>query len=125
MDYPIFYSIFSDAQIVVMLRLNPSASHGSMQPQSTWFLYMIRCADHSLYTGITINLDRRFAEHQAQGKKCAKYLRGKGPLALVFSTSIGTKSEASRLERQIKQWDKAAKERLVKQGRLDFRSATF
>jgi putative endonuclease len=84
-----------------------------MKPQPTWFLYMIRCADNSLYTGIAIDLDRRFAEHQAQGKKSAKYLRGKGPLELVFTTPVGTKSEASRLEVRVKQCSKRVKERIV------------
>jgi putative endonuclease len=80
---------------------------------SVWSLYMIRCADRSLYTGITTDLDRRFAEHQAQGGKCAKYLRGKAPLELVFSTSVGTKSEASRLELKVKKCSKRVKEQLV------------
>jgi putative endonuclease len=94
-----------------------------MKPQSTWWLYMIRCADNSLYTGITIDLDRRFAEHQTQGKKCAKYLRGKGPLALVFTTPVGTKSAASRLELRLKQCNKATKEKLVQHYRLGWASA--
>jgi hypothetical protein len=53
---------------------------------------MIRCADNSLYTGITIDLDRRFAEHQSQGKKCAKYLKGKSPLGSIpgWTLSINT-----------------------------------
>jgi putative endonuclease len=84
-----------------------------MQPQSTWWLYMIRCADNSLYTGITIDIDRRFAEHQSQGKKSAKYLRGKGPLELVFTTPVGTKSEASQLEVRVKGCSKRVKERIV------------
>jgi putative endonuclease len=84
-----------------------------MKSESTWFLYMIRCADNSLYTGITTELDRRFAEHQTQGKKCAKYLRGKAPLELVFSTEVGTKSDASRLELRLKKCSKATKEKLV------------
>jgi putative endonuclease len=84
-----------------------------MEPQPTWWLYMIRCADNSLYTGITIDVDRRFSEHQAQGKKSAKYLRGKGPLELVFTTPVGTKSEASRLEVRVKQCSKRVKERIV------------
>jgi putative endonuclease len=74
---------------------------------------MIRCADNSLYTGITIDVDRRFSEHQAQGKKSAKYLRGKGPLELVFTTPVGTKSEASRMEVRVKQCSKRVKERIV------------
>ncbi|MBE9029601.1 GIY-YIG nuclease family protein [filamentous cyanobacterium LEGE 11480] len=85
-----------------------------MKSPAPWFLYIIRCADNSLYTGITIDLDRRFAEHQAQGKKCAKYLRGKAPLELVFTTPAGAnKSEASKLERQIKRRSKQTKERLI------------
>ena len=87
-----------------------------MKSPATWVLYMIRCADNSLYTGITIDIDRRFAEHQAQGKKCAKYLRGKGPLALVFMIPVGPKSAATRLELRLKQCSKATKERLVEQG---------
>jgi putative endonuclease len=74
---------------------------------------MIRCADNSLYTGITIDLARRFAEHQSQGKKCAKYLKGKHPLELSFAIEAGTKSDASRLELRIKGCTKAIKERLI------------
>jgi putative endonuclease len=85
-----------------------------MKLQPTWFLYMIRCADNSLYTGITIDLDRRFSEHQAQGKKSAKYLRGKGPLQLVFTIPVGTtKSAASQVERRLKQCSKPTKEKIA------------
>ena len=84
-----------------------------MTAQPIWYLYLIRCADNSLYTGITTDLDRRFAEHQSQGKKCAKYLRGKAPLELVFTTEVGTKSDASRLEVRLKKCSKATKEKLV------------
>ena len=84
-----------------------------MKSKPTWFLYLIRCADNSLYTGITVDLDRRFIEHQSQGKKCAKYLRGKSPLTLVFTTEVGTKSDASRLELRLKKCSKATKEKLV------------
>jgi putative endonuclease len=80
---------------------------------TVWSLYMIRCADRSLYTGITTDLDRRFAEHQSQGPKCAKYLRGKAPLVLVFTMPVGTKSAASRLELKVKKYSKRVKEQLV------------
>ena len=46
-----------------------------------WYLYLIRIHNGSLYTGITTDVDRRFAEHVAGGKKAAKYFRGKGPRA--------------------------------------------
>ena len=79
-----------------------------------WFLYLIRCNDNTLYTGITIDLERRFGEHQSQGKKCAKYLQGKAPLELAFTSPAGgTKSEASRLEFYVKRLSKAKKERLA------------
>lgn len=74
---------------------------------------MIRCADNSLYTGITIDLNRRFAEHQSQGKKCAKYLKGKNPLELQFTIEAGTKSQASRLEIRVKCCPKVIKEQLI------------
>ncbi|MFM2429090.1 MAG: hypothetical protein RLZZ511_303 [Cyanobacteriota bacterium] len=84
-----------------------------MASQSTWYLYLIRCTDNSLYTGITTDYDRRFAEHQAQGKRSAKYLRGRGPLELVFVTPVGDKSNASRIEYAIKQYSKTTKEKLI------------
>jgi putative endonuclease len=84
-----------------------------MPPSPVWSLYIIRCRDNSLYTGITIDIDRRLAEHQAQGKKSAKYLRGKGPLELVFTAPVGTKSMATRLELRLKKCRKAVKEQLV------------
>ncbi len=84
-----------------------------MQNPSCWSLYLIRCADQSLYTGITTDVDRRFKEHCAQGQQCAKYLRGRGPLHLVFFVKVGTKAQASRLEYRLKQLPKAKKEALV------------
>jgi putative endonuclease len=93
-------------------------SLNQMAQQSTWFLYMIRCADNSLYTGITIDIDRRFAEHQSQSPKCAKYLRGRGPLELVLTTPVGSKSAASQLELRLKKCSKATKEKLIAAYRL-------
>jgi len=81
-----------------------------------WYLYIIRCADNSLYTGITIDLERRFQEHSAQGPLTAKYLRGRAPLKLVYSTFVGNKSDASKEEYRIKQLSKKAKEALIRIG---------
>lgn len=74
---------------------------------------MIRGNDNSLYTGVSIDVERRFLEHQSQGKKCAKYLRGKAPLRLVFQKEMANKQEAYQLEYQIKQMSKADKEKLI------------
>ena len=79
-----------------------------------WHLYIVRCRDASLYTGIATDVVRRFAEHAAQGKKCARYLRGKAPLELVFTVEVGSHAEAARLEVLVKRISKADKERLVK-----------
>lgn len=77
-------------------------------------MYMIRCSLGTLYTGVTIDIARRFDEHQSQGKKCAKYLRGKGPLELVHFEEVPDKSSAFKLEIKIKQLTKAEKERYVR-----------
>jgi putative endonuclease len=76
---------------------------------------MVRCADGSLYTGITTDVERRFAEHQnidGSGKG-AKALRGKHPLSLVYQTTVGNRSEALKLEYRVKQLSKTDKEALA------------
>ena len=84
--------------------------------KNNWYLYMIRSNCGSLYTGITKDIDRRFSEHDSQGNKCARYLRGKAPLELVFSQSVGDKKTAYRLEYYIKKLSKAQKEQLIIDG---------
>jgi len=80
----------------------------------SWYVYLIRTASGSLYTGITTDVERRFAEHQLERGKGAKSLRGKGPLELVFSAAFGNRSEASKIEHRIKQLKKSRKESLVR-----------
>lgn len=84
-----------------------------MSSQTLWHLYLVQTASGALYTGITTDVPRRFAEHQAGAPKGARSLRGKGPLTLVFSTPVGTRAEASRLEWQVKRWPRARKQALV------------
>jgi putative endonuclease len=79
----------------------------------TWSIYLIRCGDRSLYTGISNNVAQRFAIHQSGSSKAAKYTRTRHPLHLVFSAEIGTKSAASRMEYYVKQLPKRTKESLV------------
>ena len=76
-----------------------------------WVVYMLECADKSLYTGITTNLERRLAEHAAG--KGAKYTRGRGPFRLVYSETCTDRAEATRRETAIKLMDKAKKRLLV------------
>jgi putative endonuclease len=80
-------------------------------------LYILRCADGALYTGISVDVERRVAEH-ASGRRGARCLRGKGPLELVFSEVVGDRAAASRLEYRVKQLSRAQKMELVA-GRLD------
>ena len=73
-----------------------------MRSESIWYLYILRCGDGSLYTGIATDIDRRFLEHESQGPKGAKYTRGKLPLEIVYRREIGTRSEASKEELRVK-----------------------
>lgn len=79
-----------------------------------WYLYLIKCHDGKLYTGITTNVARRFAEHQADNSAGAKYLRGRGPLVLVFQKKLGSRSLALSVENKVKKLPKTRKEELVK-----------
>ena len=78
-----------------------------------WSVYMIRCGDNSLYTGITNDVPKRFAVHQSGSAKAAKYTRNRHPLQLVFSAEVGDKSAASVAEYHIKKLSKQSKELLV------------
>ncbi|MGV6806832.1 MAG: GIY-YIG nuclease family protein [bacterium] len=66
-----------------------------------WSVYIILCSDRSLYTGITTDPQRRFAEH-ASGKKGAKYFRGREPRGIVYLETGFTRSAASKREAEIK-----------------------
>ncbi len=79
-----------------------------------WHLYLVRCRDGSLYTGITTNVARRFAEHQGNSGTGAKYLRGRKPLMLVFQKKLGGRSLALGVERKVKKLSKARKEELIR-----------
>ncbi len=80
-----------------------------------WSVYLVRCSDGSLYTGIATDVSRRLAEHAQEKGKGAKYLRGKGPLRLVLVRSIGSRALALRVEMHIKRLSKPQKEELIEQ----------
>ncbi len=82
-----------------------------MTPTPLWHLYLIRCADGSLYTGITTDVARRLEEHRSN--RGARRLRGRGPLELVYSRPVGDRSRALRLEHRVKRLTRAAKEALI------------
>ncbi len=75
-------------------------------------LYIVRCADNSLYTGIAADVDKRLSEH-ASSARGSKYLRGRGPLRLEFAEEVGDRAKASAIEYRVKQLGKAQKEALI------------
>jgi putative endonuclease len=78
---------------------------------STWFVYMLRCADNSLYTGITNNLEKRLKTHN-EGKG-AKYTRGRGPVVMVYQKECESKSDALKQELAMKKLTTEQKRRLL------------
>jgi len=78
--------------------------------QPEWYVYMLRCGDDTLYTGITDNVERRFAAHCAG--KGAKYTRGRGPLKLVYTEKQPNKSSALKRELAVKKLTRPQKEKL-------------
>jgi putative endonuclease len=84
-----------------------------MKIMQDWHLYMLRCRDGSLYTGITTDIARRFTEHQKNNGAGAKYLRGRMPLVLVFQRKLGSRSLALGVEIKVKKLSKIKKEELV------------
>ena len=65
-----------------------------------WYLYILRCKDNTLYTGITTDVEKRLEAHRAG--KGAKYTRGRGPLELVYTEECGDHSAALKREAEIK-----------------------
>ena len=78
---------------------------------SEWSIYLLRCGDGTFYTGIATDVSRRIGEHE-QGKRGAKYLRGRGPLELVYQRVVGDRGAATRLEYHVKQLPRIEKENL-------------
>ncbi len=75
------------------------------------YVYVLKCADGSLYTGYTTDVERRVAEHDAG--EGAKYTRGRTPVSLVHTESFGSRSEAMSREHAIKRLSRDQKEALV------------
>lgn len=75
------------------------------------FVYVVRCADGSLYVGYALDPEERVAVHNSG--RGAKYTSGRRPVNLVYSESFPSIGDALRRERQLKTWNKAKKEALV------------
>ena len=74
---------------------------------------MVRCNDHSLYTGIAKDVIRRIDEHNNSNKLGAKYTKARRPVELIYQESAGSRSEASKRECVLKKLSKEEKEALV------------
>lgn len=80
---------------------------------SMYYVYILRCADNTLYTGIALDWKRRFEEHKSKGKKCAKYTRAHTAVSVEAVWQTESKSDALKLERYIKSLTKTEKENLI------------
>lgn len=82
---------------------------------STWFVYMVRCADGTLYTGVTTDVTRRVREHNGEinAVKSAKYTKARRPVTLVYEEPAGNRSLAQQREAALRQLSRFAKESLI------------
>ncbi len=78
-------------------------------PDAAWCVYMLRCADGSLYTGITTDVTRRIVEHNGEGDAGARYTRSRRPVQLVYVEAAASRAEAARREAAIKRLDRMHK----------------
>ncbi len=79
-----------------------------------WYLYIVKCADKTLYTGITNNPEQRIKAHNAG--KGAKYTRGRRPVKLVYSKKVKTRGRALRDELRVKKLKRSEKLSLIRKG---------
>lgn len=82
---------------------------------------MIKTRMNTLYTGISTDVNRRLSEHSGNSKRGARYLRGKGPLELVWSEVVGSKGDALVLEYQVKKLNRRQKQSLI-EGSMELQS---
>jgi len=83
-----------------------------MTDSDTWYTYMVRCRDRSLYTGIAKDIDRRLTEHNS-AKNGARYTRTRRPVRLVFLERFSSRAAAAKREHQLKNLSRAEKQKLV------------
>lgn len=80
--------------------------------EKAWFLYVLRCADDTFYTGTTTDITRRIEEHNT--KKCgAKYTKTRRPVELIFWLDFENRSQAQKAEYKFKKLTRAQKEKII------------
>lgn len=93
----------------------PSDKNKQTTADKPWFVYILRCADNSLYTGVALDVSKRLAEHNGTEKNGAKYTLARRPVKLVYREMSVSRSQACKREYAIKSLSKAEKESLIKQ----------
>ena len=85
------------------------------KPKSQWFVYLARCADNSLYAGVTTDCQRREREHNGQGKAGARYTKTRRPVTIVWFEPHPDRSSACKREAEIKKSPRKHKLGLIAQ----------
>ena len=85
---------------------------GMSKGNDNWYVYMVRCNDGTLYTGITNDLEKRVDAHNS-GKDGAKYTKFRRPVELVYSQQVESKSDAAKLEYHFKRLPRSKKKKLI------------
>ncbi len=109
-------SFFPLVTTVIYITYNNSVNSISYFIHMTWFVYILRCSDGTLYTGATTNVDRRFQEHK-EGKTGAKYTRSRFPISVEYREPVSSRSEAQKREAALKKLTKPEKENFLKSHR--------
>ena len=79
----------------------------------SWYVYIVRCADGTLYTGVAKNVEKRIEEHNSNNLLGAKYTKSRRPVTLVYQEQVNSRSEAMSRESEIKKLKRKQKEALI------------
>lgn len=90
----------------------------SINSPTQWYLYLLRCHDGSLYTGISLDPRRRCKEHNQQASRASRYVWARRPALLVWQRAVFNHTQALQLEYRLKRLTKARKERLLQEEQL-------
>lgn len=88
---------------------------------TTWYVYIVRCSDDTLYTGITTDVARRVIEHNEDDRLGARYTRARRPVSLAYAEAAQDRATATRRELAIKRMGRAEKTALLQRHRLQSR----
>lgn len=81
--------------------------------RADYYLYILKCSDNSLYTGIAIDVKKRISQHNGETTGGSKYVRSRRPAVLVYFEKCNSRQEASRREFEIKKMTRTQKEKLI------------